>query len=151
VVNLGVTCPTALPASTSQTLLADNVAPTLTAPLANQGFTQGIAANASLGSFSDPGSVDGPWAVSVNWGDSTSSSFTASTPGALSQGHAFANAGTFQVTVTVTDKDGASNSTSTMVKVSQPLAPGDYIVTPFEKIPNFGAPPTVVSNRSGNW
>ena len=44
-----------------------NVAPTVTGP-ADQTANEGASTTFNLGSFTDPG-PDGPWAVSVDWGD----------------------------------------------------------------------------------
>jgi hypothetical protein len=123
----------------------NNVAPTVTAPTSNPSFAPGVSATVNLGSFTDPGVNDGPWAVAVTWGDGTSSNFTATAPGALSYAHTFTVGGNDVVKVTVTDKDGGANSASSTVVV------GDFIVTPFDTIPNFGAHPTVVSAQSGAW
>jgi hypothetical protein len=132
------------------TVTVNNVAPNVTAP-ANQTFTQGISSSVSLGSFSDPGVNDGPWTVTVTWGDTTSSTFTTTTQGALSFAHTYANIGTYTITVTVTDKYNASGSGSANATVNAASSPGDFIVTPNDNIPNFGAHPTVVSAQSGAW
>src|SRR5439155_24679234 len=70
--------------------------------------------------FSDPGANDAPWAVDVDWGDSSAhTTFNASSPGALgSKNHAFADNGSYTVTVTVTDKDGDSGSATFKVIVA---------------------------------
>src|SRR5262249_25510070 len=97
---------------------------------------------------SDPGTNDSPWTITVNWGDSNNSSFTRTTQGALSANHTYAAAGTYTVTVTVTDKDNGANSAGNTVTVTDP---GDFIITPYDRIPNFGPPPPVTSAQSGNW
>src|SRR5262249_44323809 len=62
---------------------AANAAPVVTAP-ADQSATAGAAQAFSLGSFSDLGAQDNPWAVDVNWGDGTAhDSFSKSAPGSL--------------------------------------------------------------------
>ncbi|MBI3408456.1 MAG: hypothetical protein HY040_08895 [Planctomycetes bacterium] len=45
----------------------------------------------------------------------------------------------------------ASTLTSTFQTGAAPTGGGQFIVTPFDKIPNFGANPTIVSAISGNW
>jgi len=62
-------------------------------------------------SFSDPGVNDGPWTVTINWGDgSTATTFSASTQGAQStQPHTYAAGGPYTITVTVKDKDNATS------------------------------------------
>jgi hypothetical protein len=53
-------------------------------------------------------------------------------------------------------KDVAGNSlsgsfTSTFSTAAAPGAPGQFIVTPYDKIPSFGSNPTIVSASSGSW
>jgi len=45
----------------------------------------------------------------------------------------------------------ASTYTATFTTGTAPAPSGQYIVTPYDKIPNFAANPTVVSISSGNW
>src|SRR5207244_10549441 len=80
----------------------------------------GTAASFSLGSFSDPGANDSPWAVDVNWGDSLAhTTFNQGAQGSLgSQSHTYADNGTYTVTVKVTDKDGGSGQATFTVAVS---------------------------------
>src|SRR2546425_1157035 len=94
---------------------AHNVPPTVTAA-ADQTSNEGENHSFSLGSFSDPGVNDAPWAVDVNWGDgSPHTTFNTSTQGPLgTQNHTYADnkTGGYTVTVTVTDKDGGSDNKS---------------------------------------
>jgi hypothetical protein len=81
-------------------------------------------------SFTDPGgAADNPYAIVVNWGNDPVSglplaptSTTMTTPGAISQSHAYAAAGIYTITVTVTDKNGGigSNTTTSFVVVYDP-------------------------------
>jgi hypothetical protein len=88
----------------------NNVAPTvgvITAPVAPVQVGTAISASAS---FTDPGILDTHTAV-WNWGDSTTSAGTvteASGSGSVSGSHTYTTDGVFTVTLTVTDKDGAS-------------------------------------------
>src|SRR5207245_9832584 len=60
-----------------------NVPPTVTAA-ADQTSNEGENHSFQLGSFSDPGVKDSPWAVDVNWGDGTPhTTFNTSRKGAL--------------------------------------------------------------------
>src|SRR5205085_2090769 len=97
----------------------NNVAPTVNAA-ANQFSNEGSSTSFSLGSFSDPGVNDNPWAVDVNWGDSSShTTFNAGSQGALGiENHTYADNGTYTVTVQVTDKDGAFDSKTFQVTVA---------------------------------
>jgi Concanavalin A-like lectin/glucanases superfamily/PKD domain/Matrixin len=106
----------------------NNVPPTVTAA-ANQTATEGVAQTFNLGSFTDPG-ADSPWAAEVDWGDgSAHTTFTATATGTLAgQPHTFAEEGTYTVTVKVTDKDGAADSKTFTVGVSDftPLVGAPY-------------------------
>jgi PKD repeat protein len=111
--------------SASFSVTVANVAPTVTAA-ANQTANEGANTSFSLGSFTDPG-ADSPWSVSVNWGDGGTTNFTTSATGSLgTRSHTYADNGSYTVTVTVTDKDGASDSKSFLVAVAN-LPP---VVTP---------------------
>ena len=85
---------------------------------AGQTVVKNVSTSINLGSFSDPGVNDGPWIVSINWGDKKSSTFTTSNAGALTASHAYATAGTYNAVVTVSDIDGATGSASTSLNVS---------------------------------
>jgi hypothetical protein len=68
-----------------------------------------------------------------------------------------ASAGSYVVALTVTDSDGATGTASKTISVATnstpppPPPPGSFITTPYDKIPNFGANPTIVSAASGAW
>ncbi|MFT3881887.1 MAG: PKD domain-containing protein [Gemmatales bacterium] len=81
-----------------------------------------IAKSFALGSFTDPG-ADAPWHITVQWGDgSPNGSFTVNAPGELPPlTHTFANAGQFNVVVTVQDDDGSATS-DYLVNVIPPIA-----------------------------
>jgi len=96
-----------------------NVAPTITAA-ADQAADEGTSKSFDLGSFSDPG-PDSPWAVDVDWGDSsTHTTFDATSTGSLgSTSHTYADGpATRTVTVKVTDKNGASDTKTFKVAVA---------------------------------
>jgi len=84
--------------------------------------------------FSDPGVNDASWHVDINWGDGNHTTYDTSTQGAQpQQSHTYA-AGTFTISVSVTDKDGdtGSNGSSTgavsllwnLSGILQPINPG---------------------------
>ena len=81
---------------------------------------EGISALLSLGSFTDPG-LDHPWAVDVDWGDgSAHTAYSLFRIGSLgSRWHTYNDDGTYQVTVTTTDKDGGSGSATFQVMVAK--------------------------------
>ncbi len=94
------------------TVSVNNVAPLVAEP-SFAATTINCLSNATLTgiSFSDPGVNDNPWHVKIDWGDSSSTEYDASTQGAQSnQTHLYTTPDTYWVTVTVTDKDGGSNS-----------------------------------------
>ena len=110
--DLGATSPTA-----STCVQVNNVAPTLTSPAAQSAYP-GIATTFTLGSFTDPGTLDNPWTVSVAWGDNSSTdSFTVSAPSALAWTHTYSAKGLYTVTETVTDKDGGKNQQTFVIVV----------------------------------
>jgi hypothetical protein len=79
-----------------------------------------------LGNFTDPGIHDGPWTVTVSWGDnSTPDTFQKLQEGALgSLPHTYLEEGTYPVSVSVSDKYGASGSNgfSAQVAIVPPTA-----------------------------
>jgi hypothetical protein len=96
-----------------------NVAPTVTAA-ADQVADEGAAKSIDLGSFTDPG-PDSPWAVDVDWGDSsTHTTFDAASTGSLgTRSHTYADGpATRTVTVKVTDENGGSDSKAFTVTVA---------------------------------
>jgi hypothetical protein len=103
-------------AATAQVNIA-NVAPTVTPPPAAPPTTAGAgrARSFALGSFSDPGALDAPWTVTVNWGDGTPNTvFQRTALGALpAQSHTYATPGNRTVTVTVRDKDNGASAPAT--------------------------------------
>lgn len=99
--------------SGSFTANVSNVNPVVTAA-ADQSADEGEDKSFNLGSFSDAGAGDGPWDVEVDWGDgSPVTTFSLGSQGSLgSQNHTYADNGTYEVTVEVTDKDdGAGTAT----------------------------------------
>ncbi|MFN2547890.1 MAG: PKD domain-containing protein [Myxococcales bacterium] len=97
-----------------------NVPPSVSAAAA-QTSDEGAMAYFSLGSFADT-LIDGPWTVSVDWGDKSSSSFPATLPGLLSANHTYQDDGTYLVAVSVVDNSGATGKASFEVSVAN-LAP----------------------------
>ncbi|MGZ4799909.1 MAG: beta strand repeat-containing protein, partial [Acidimicrobiia bacterium] len=105
-VTLTVTDNNGATASTSQSVTVTNVAPTAA-------FTS--SSNFHNASFTSTSSdLDGTIVSSAwNFGDSTTGT-------GASTSHIYANAGTYTVSLTVTDNDGATNTTSQQVTISDP-------------------------------
>jgi hypothetical protein len=85
-----------------------------------QGSTSTLGSPRTVsGTFTDPGLLDAPWTWVIQWGDGSSSNGSSSTQGgAIPASHAYTRAGTFKISMTVTDKDGGtgkSNSVSVQV------------------------------------
>jgi hypothetical protein len=114
----------------------NNVAPILTLPV-TEDADDGTDRSIDLGSFEDPGAADGPWTVEVDWGDgSEHMTFDATSTGALgTRDHTYDDGGVYPVAVSVTDKDGGTDSetlnsaTVTIVHDSAPNSPQDFAFT----------------------
>jgi hypothetical protein len=130
-------------ATSSTTITVNNAAPAVTAP-ASQAASEGTATSFNLGSFNDAGLNDNPWVVTVAWGDgSLATTFTASAQGALgSRTHAYADSGSYPVTVSVKDKDGAVGSNTFAVAVAN-VAPTVSITAISPAAPSEGGAATV--------
>ncbi len=116
--------------------------PTITAP---SSLVAGTAATFTA-SATDPSTADttAGFTYSWNFGDG-SSPVSGATPS-----HTYSTPGTYTITLSATDKVGETGTTSASVTVSS-TSSGSYIITPYLKIPDFGATPTIVSVQSGNW
>ena len=102
----------------STTVTVGNAAPTVgTVTVTPSPSIKGANVTASA-SFSDPSTNDSPFTCTVNYGDG-SGNLTGSVSGNTCTGpaHAYANVGSYTVTVTVTDKDGSTGSRSTAHRV----------------------------------
>src|SRR5206468_4263053 len=96
-------------ANAAPTGAAPTVAPTSTSEGSSTSFTVS-------GTFTDPaGAADEPFTAVVNSGDTTTSSATASATAnpfgySFSGSHTYAQSGIFNVTISVTDKDGGTGT-----------------------------------------
>src|SRR5205807_2137659 len=106
------------------TATVSNAKPAVTAP-ADQTASEGTSASFNLGSFTDAGANDNPWAVSVDWGAlSRATTFSQTTQGSLgTANHTYADGAptTYTVTVKVTDKDlGSASKTFKIIVANMP-------------------------------
>jgi len=102
---------TAVTGTAQSTVTINNVAPTVSTSLTTNADCQ--TSVTLTGSFSDAGGNDGPYSVDINWGDGTHTLYSqanASQPIAISQSHTYALAGSYTVTTSVKDKDGATGT-----------------------------------------
>jgi PKD domain-containing protein len=67
-------------------------------------------------SFSDPD--NGPWSFTIDWGDGSSSSGNASSPGAINRTHTYVLPGSYRIRVTVSDSLGATGSDEMILTVA---------------------------------
>lgn len=97
-----------------------NTAPTATIAVNTTSLKIGDTLNAQ-GSFTDPD--PGPWTYSIDWGDGSRDSGTATAAGTVSASHVYSTPSPkksgYKVVFTVTDAAGASASVSKSVKVSR--------------------------------
>ncbi len=127
------------------TITINNVAPSVTLASTMSG-TVGTALVLAA-TVTDPSTADTTAGFTYLWnfGDGSATSTLAH------PSHTFATPGTYTVSLTVQDKDNGATTKTSQVTITQPAPVGDFIVTPYDKIPNFGAHPTIVSIQSGNW
>jgi hypothetical protein len=98
-----------------------NADPVVAAPsFSSTQVCQGSTATLTGIDFSDAGTVDYPWAISINWGDgSTNYSTNVNAQGPQSNvSPTYNTPGTYTATVTVTDKDGGSGSNTSSNQIS---------------------------------
>jgi endonuclease G len=108
------------PRLATRTVPVANVAPAPTVAPAT-GYTTTVKAGttwAGVFRFTDPGLRDAPWRLAINWGDGTTFAVNSSSQAALTRGKVWTTPGTYTVTWTVTDKDGAAGTTSIAVTVT---------------------------------
>ncbi len=132
------------------TITVSNVNPTVTAP-AGQAANEGENKSFNLGSFSDPGVNDAPWAVTVSWGDgSTNTTFTKAAPGSLgTASHSYGDNATYTVTVTVTDKDNGASSATFQVTVGNVAPVASSLIVTVDPI--TGETSATVSYSDAGW
>ena len=135
------------PVTVNTTATITNANPVPTASVANASVTCGQLASFT-GTFTDAGIIDQTWTWSIGWGDgspvTTGSNALMATP--ITAAHNYAtNAGTFSITLTVTDKDGGIGSATTSeVNSCRPNRPP----VPIANGPYFGVEGSLVSFNS---
>jgi len=107
---------------------------------ADQTFTSGQTFNLA-GSFSDPGVRDAPWTWSVAWGFGAPTTGSTSTQGAIAASRRMCAAGTYTVTLSVTDKDGGTGSDDVQVTVG-------YVTVGLSIMPN-SSPTSISISKKG--
>ncbi len=117
------------PVHSSVTITAADTPPAVTSPIRpghpedEQTTVEGTTLQVHLGSFTDPGTLDGPWQVLVAWGDGKTDSFSEDSPGSLgTYAHTYADNlpgnADYSVTVTVTEGPGLFGTVSFPVGVT---------------------------------
>src|SRR6266436_4709529 len=116
------------------------MAPTVSTPTVSPTSTsEGSATSFSVsGAFTDPaGALDQPFTAVVNWGDATTSTAVVSGSSnpfsySFSGNHTYAQSGPYNVTVSVTDKDGGTGTSAAAAVTVNNVAPtvGTPVVSP---------------------
>ncbi|HEY2375215.1 MAG TPA: DNA/RNA non-specific endonuclease [Gemmatimonadaceae bacterium] len=123
------------PSTVSQTLMVDDVAPVVTAP-AGASLIAGETYSASAG-FADPGTDS--WTGTVDYGDGSGPQPLTLAGKSFTLSHVYGSAGTFRVTVTVSDDGGAGGSSSSTVSVMTPFAATKEMSTQVQLLAESGA------------
>ena len=127
-------------ASDKQIVTVKNVAPSVMAGV-DQIADEGAVVNLSASTFNDPGVFDTHTAA-IDWGDGiveagiVSKMPSESHNGTVTGKHIYADGGVYEVTITVTDDDGASTSDTQTVTVSN-IAPS--VIAGVDQIVDEGA------------
>jgi len=117
-----------------------NVAPIVRAG-ADQTFTSGQTFNLA-GSFSDPGLLDAPWTWSVAWGFGSPTTGSTNTQGSIAASRRMCAAGTYNVVLSVTDKDSGTGTDAARVTVG-------YVVVGLAIMPNAN-PSSISLKKQGS-
>lgn len=111
------------------TLTVTNVAPVATVTNIPTGVLAGSNASVTFGASDPAADTAAGFTYLIDWGDDTPQSVTAGASTAL--GHTYATAGTFTISVTATDKDGATSSATSAITVNPAVtadAGGPYTI-----------------------
>src|SRR5262249_17978802 len=112
------------PVTLSMNVVSAAGAPVVTPP-ANQTANEGTSKTFQLGSFTASSSAK-PWTVTVDWGDTGTTTFSTSTAGTISgKAHTYGDNGAYSAKVTVTDNlNRSANSTFTINVANAPPVVG---------------------------
>ncbi len=110
--------------TTTTNVTIANVAPATTLTGATSlSITSGQSVTLT-GAFTDPGS-DSPWQYALDWKDGTTKSGTFASTGSASFTHQYLVAGTYTVPFSVTDKDGATTTSTVVISVGRVAVDGE--------------------------
>ncbi|MBS2025094.1 MAG: hypothetical protein JST92_22060, partial [Deltaproteobacteria bacterium] len=128
-VSISVTNPAGKTGTATFHVTVVDLAPVMS-PAGTQVADEGAMTAFNLGSFTD--SLDGPWTVSVDFGDGTPASITSVTlPGSLgAMSHQYADSGQYTVSVTIADRDGVSAQSAFTAQVMNLAPAGDLLGAP---------------------
>lgn len=108
-VTLRVTDQSGLSTVTSSTATIANAAPSVTVALGAASIRSGASVGLT-GSFSDAGVNDAPWTYTVDWGNGNDTGTTSDPSAPITGSRRFCAAGSYNVRLSVRDKDGGSGS-----------------------------------------
>jgi probable HAF family extracellular repeat protein/ELWxxDGT repeat protein len=97
---------------------AQAAAPTVSlAPVIDAGTRGQLSATAS---FTEPGALVGPWEVAINYGDGTTFQFSVAAPSTFAIRHTYTGAGSYPLTVSVTNGEQMSATAASVVRAAPP-------------------------------
>ena len=123
------------PNTVTQTLKIDDVAPTVSI-LKDADLIAGETYSGA-GSFSDPGADS--WSATANYGDGSGAQPLPLVDKSFALAYTYGNAGTFTLTVSVSDDGGAMGSSSATIRVITPLAATQGLAQQVQLLAEAGA------------
>lgn len=109
----------------------NNVAPTVTSLVAGAAMACGQS-NSLTVNFNDPALANDTYTAVVNWGDASSTTHASMSSG-FSASHAYALAGQYTVSVTVSDEDGGTSASSSATLTLNYTIVGGGILQPINQ------------------